>query len=271
MPIIDKPDGPVWKRRKTPVQLLIWFGWMVAIAITVMAWKRIAANDLLWVYMPTAGQQAVDMMQRMIPPNWSYMDKLWKPVWDTLNIATIGSVMAMAIAVPVAFAAARNTTPHKLVRAFALLIIVSTRSVNSLIWALALVFILGPGVLAGTLAIGLRSIGGCSKLLYEAIEEIDHNQVEAIEATGASRLQQMAYGILPQVMPTFAGVGVFRWDINIRQSTILGLVGAGGIGLQLSSSMNTLAWTQVSMILLVILGTVVISETVSAKVRHAII
>ena len=125
--------------------------------------------------------------------------------------------------------------------------------------------------MAGTIAIGLRSIGFCAKLLYEAIEEIDQSQVEAIEATGASRIQKIVYGILPQVMPTIAGVGIYRWDINIRESTILGLVGAGGIGLQLSGSMNTLAWTQVSMILLVILATVFISEWVSAKVRGAII
>ena len=134
-----------------------------------------------------------------------------------------------------------------------------------------LVFILGPGILAGTIAIGLRSVGFCAKLLYEAIEEIDQSQVEAIEATGASRVQKIVYGILPQVMPTIAGVGIYRWDINIRESTILGLVGAGGIGLQLSGSLNTLAWTQVSMILLVILVTVFISEWVSAKVRGAII
>ncbi len=271
MPMIQKADGPIWRRRTTPKQLLIWFGWLSGVALTVYAWSRISDNDLLWVYMPTVGAQAVDMVSRMIPPKWSYMEVLWVPVWDTLNIATIGTVMAMIIAVPVAFAAAINTTPHWAVRAVALFIIVSSRSVNSLIWALALVFILGPGVLAGTIAIGLRSIGGCSKLLYEAIEEIDHSQVEAIEATGASRLQQIVYGIVPQVMPTFAGVAVFRWDINVRGSTILGLVGAGGIGLQLSGSMNTLAWTQVSMILIVILGTVVVSEYVSAKVRHAII
>ena len=123
-----------------------------------------------------------------------------------------------------------------------------------------LVFILGPGILAGTIAIGLRSVGFCAKLLYEAIE-----------ATGASRVQKIVYGILPQVMPTIAGVGIYRWDINIRESTILGLVGAGGIGLRLSGSLNTLAWTQVSMILLVILATVFISEWVSAKVRGAII
>jgi phosphonate transport system permease protein len=174
--------------------------------------------------------------------------------------------------VPVAFLAARNTTPSALfIRPIALLIIVSTRSINSLIWALLLIAIIGPGVFAGVIAIAIRSIGFCAKLLYEAIEEIDHAQVEAITATGASRWQVMAYGIVPQIMPAFAGVAVFRWDINIRESTVLGLVGAGGIGLQLSSSLNVLAWPQVSLILLVILAAVVISEWVSAKVRGAII
>ena len=92
-----------------------------------------------------------------------------------------------------------------------------------------------------------------------------------MKATGASNLQQMVFGILPQVLPTIAGVGIYRWDINIRESTILGLVGAGGIGLQLNGSINTLAWTQVSTILIVILLTVFVSEWVSAKVRGAII
>lgn len=111
----------------------------------------------------------------------------------------------------------------------------------------------------------------CAKLIYEAIEEIDQTQVEAIEATGGSRAQQMIYGIVPQILPTIAGVGVFRWDINVRGSTILGIVGAGGIGVQLNAAINVLAWTQVSMILIVILGTVFLSEYISAKVRGAII
>jgi phosphonate transport system permease protein len=180
-------------------------------------------------------------------------------------------MIAIIIAVPVAFLAARNTTPHKIFRVAALFIIVSSRSVNSLIWALMLVFILGPGIVAGTIAIGLRSIGFCAKLLYEAIEEIDHSQVEAVEATGAKTSQKILFGIIPQVLPTIAGVAVYRWDINIRESTILGLVGAGGIGLQLNGSINTLAWTQVSMILIIIFITVLISEWVSAKIRYAII
>ena len=154
----------------------------------------------------------------MVPPDWGFIAKLWRPLWDTINIATLGTAIAIILAVPVAYCAARNTTPSvALVRPVALFVIVSSRSINSLIWALMLVTIIGPGVFAGILAIGLRSIGFCAKLLYEAIEEIDESQVEAVRATGASGAQVTAYGIVPQVMPAFAGISVFRWDINIRE------------------------------------------------------
>jgi phosphonate transport system permease protein len=193
-------------------------------------------------------------------------------MWDTINIATLGTVLAILLGVPLAFLAAHNTTPSVwLVRPVALFVIVASRSINSLIWALVLVIVLGPGMLAGILAIALRSIGFIAKLLYEAIEEIDRTQVEAISATGATRAQVLTWGIVPQVMPAFAGISVFRWDINIREATVLGLVGAGGIGMQLQSSINTLAWPQVTMIFVLILATVVVSEWLSARVRHAII
>jgi phosphonate transport system permease protein len=270
MPKIESEKGLSWKRRTTKKQLLIWLGWLIGVSIIVFAWQLISEKTI-WFFVQDAPRQAADIGVRMVPPKWSYMSKLLKPVWDTINIATIGTLIAIIIAVPVAFLAARNTTPHRIFRVVALFIIVSSRSVNSLIWALMLVFILGPGIVAGTIAIGLRSIGFCAKLLYEAIEEIDHSQVEAVEATGAKSSQKILYGIIPQVLPTIAGVAVYRWDINIRESTILGLVGAGGIGLQLNGSINTLAWTQVSMILIVIFITVLISEWVSAKVRYAII
>ena len=117
-----------------------------------------------------------------------------------------------------ALLAARNTTPSSLiVRPIALLIIVSSRSINGLIWGLLLVSIIGPGVLAGTLAIALRSLGFIGKLLYEAIEEIDESQVEAVTAAGASRAQVIDYAIVPQILPAFAGISVYRWDINIRE------------------------------------------------------
>jgi len=226
----------------------------------------------IWAFVWDAPRQAADIGSRMLPPRWSYIDKLLWPLWDTLNIATLGTLLGIIIAVPVAFLAARNTTPSALfLRPVALFIIVASRSINSLIWALLLVSMIGPGLLAGIIAIGLRSIGFVGKLLYEAIEEIDESQVEAVRATGASGAQVLDYGIVPQILPAFAGISVFRWDINIRESTILGLVGAGGIGLQLQASLNTLAWPQVTMILLLVLGTVLVSEWVSAKVRHAVI
>jgi phosphonate transport system permease protein len=250
---------------------VIWLGWLLLVALTAFCWQ-VMTRDTIWAFVADAPRQAGDIGGRMVPPRWSYMNVLWRPLWDTLNIATLGTLFGIVIAVPIAFLAARNTTPSKvLVRPLALLTIVSSRSINSLIWALLLVSILGPGLLAGIIAIALRSVGFVAKLLYEAIEEIDSSQVEAITVTGAPRSSVVAYGIVPQIMPAFAGISVFRWDINIRESTILGLVGAGGIGLQLEASLNTLAWPQVSLILLLILGTVVLSEWVSARVRHAII
>jgi len=241
MPVIQLADTKVWQRRTTRKQYAVWFGWLIGVAIFSYCWQLIS-DKTIWEFVSDAPKQAADMASRMVPPKWSYMEKLWAPVWDTINIATLGTIIAIIIAVPVAFLAARNTTPSaRFVRPVALFIIVSSRSINSLIWALMLVTLIGPGVLAGVIAIG------------------------------ASRGQQLIYGIVPQIMPAFAGISVFRWDINIRESTVLGLVGAGGIGLQLDASISTLTWTQVSLILLAILATVIVSEWVSAKIRHSII
>jgi len=261
----------VWRRRSPRAELAIWLGWLLAVAGTVLCW-RVMTEGTIWAFVADAPTQIADIGSRMVPPRWSYFPKLARPLWDTLNIATLGTLLAMFISVPIAFLAARNTTPSvRLVRPLALLVIVSSRSINAIIWALLLVSILGPGLLAGIIAIALRSIGFIGKLLYEAIEEIDETPVEAIRATGASPAQTLAWGIVPQITPAFAGILVFRWDINIRESTVLGLVGAGGIGLNLEASLNTLAWPQVSLILLLIFATVLVSEWVSAKIRHAII
>ena len=266
-----KDGAKVWQRRDRAAQFAVWAAWLVGAAIFVYCWELIS-DKTIWAFVWDAPAQAGDLAVRMVPPDWGFIAVIWQPLWDTINIATLGTLMAIVIAVPIAYCAARNTTPSvALVRPVALFIIVSSRSINSLIWALMLVTIIGPGVFAGILSIGLRSIGFCAKLLYEAIEEIDESQVEAVRATRASGAQVTAYGIVPQVLPAFAGISVFRWDINIRESTVLGLVGAGGIGLPLNAAITTLAWTQVSLILLIIIATVVVSEWVSAKVRHAII
>lgn len=271
MPVLLVDEQPVWRRRTTRAQWLRWGGWLALVALFVWCWQVMNRNTM-WVFVQDAPRQAGDLLSRAWPPRWAYLDRLWMPLWDTLNIATLGTLLGILIAVPVAFLAARNTTPSALfIRPAALFIIVASRSINSLIWALLLVAIIGPGLLAGILAIALRSIGFIGKLLYEAIEEIDESQVEAVSATGASNWQVMDYAIVPQILPAFAGISVFRWDINIRESTILGLVGAGGIGVQLQSSLARLAWAEITVIFTAILVTVIFSEWVSAKVRTAII
>ena len=259
-----------WRRRDRRSELAVWAAWIIGAGVFAYCWDMISERTI-WAFVTDAPVQAADLAVRMVPPDWRFIATLWRPLWDTINIATLGTLVAIILAVPVAYAAARNTTPSAaLVRPIALFIIVASRSINSLIWGLMLVTIVGPGVLAGILAIALRSIGFCAKLIYEAIEEIDERQVEAVRATGASGAQVAAYGIVPQVLPAFAGISMFRWDINIRESTVLGLVGAGGIGLPLNAAITSLAWTQVSLVLLVVIATVVVSEWVSAKVRHAI-
>jgi phosphonate transport system permease protein len=261
----------VWQQRTPLGRLILWLFWLITVALFVWCWNMMTERTM-WVFVHDAPKAAADLASRAFPPRWSYMEQLWAPLWDTINIATLGTLLGIVMAVPLAFLAANNTTPSSLIlRPFALFCIVSSRSINALIWALLLVSILGPGLLAGILAIAFRSVGFIGKLLYEAIEETDIAQVEAVTATGASQAQVLNYAIVPQVLPAFYGISVFRWDINIRESAILGLVGAGGIGAQLEASLNVLAWPQVMLIILVILGTVILSEWVSAKVRHAII
>jgi len=245
--------------------------WVLGLALCAWAFQVMTENTI-WAFVTDAPAQAADIGSRMMPPAWAYIDELLWPLWETLNIATLGTLLGALIAAPVAVLAAGNTTPSRVfVRPVALFIIVASRSINSLIWALLLVAIVGPGVLAGVIAIALRSIGFIGKLLYEAIEEVDAGQVEAITATGAGTGQIMAWGILPQVAPALTGITVFRWDINIRESTVLGLVGAGGIGMKLESALSTLAWPKVSTLLLAIFATVLVSEWVTAKVRERLI
>ncbi len=269
MATIEHNGTKIWQRRTPKAQLLIWLGWLLFLALLLLSFREISTATL-WIFVADAHRQAGDLIERMIPPKTAYMGSIWRPLWDTLNIATLGTLFAIVIALPLAFLSANNTTPHKLIRQIALLIVVSSRSINTLIWAILFVILFGPGVVAGIMAITLRSIGFIAKLLYEAIEEISKEPVEAIRATGSTPLQVLTYGIVPQVFPAFVGISVFRWDINIRESTIVGLVGAGGIGLQLDASVNALRWSQVSMILVIIFLMVVFSEWLSARIRKAV-
>jgi len=242
---------------------------LAVVAAVVQSARHVAARTT-GSFVLDAPRQFLDLVGRAWPPDPSVLPSLVRPVVDTVHLATLGTALAVVLAVPVALAAARNTCPHPALRPPALLIVVASRSINALIWALLLVAILGPGLLAGVFALAFRSVGFVAKLLYEAIEECDPAPVDAIVATGAARGAVLAYGVAPQVAPAFAGIAAFRWDINIREATVLGLVGAGGIGVPLDAAISSLAWSRVAVILTVVLALVLVAEAVSARVRSAV-
>lgn len=257
----------VWRRRSPRETLLAWF-WTAAIALAA-AWS-VSALDIEWAFFADAHQQALDLLERMWPPRWSYLPKILHPLIETIHIATLGTAIALVLSVPLAFLAARNTTANGFTWAIGRGLLVASRSVNTVIWGLVFVAIFGPGPVAGIAAVAARSVGFLAKLVAEAIEEVDRGQVEAIAATGASTAQVYLLGVLPQVMPVLIGTTVYRWDINVRESSVLGFVGAGGIGLYLYASINQFAWQQVLVVLVAILIVVLLSEVVSAYVRARI-
>lgn len=257
----------IW-RRFSPRETLVRYVWYVG-AMFIAVWA-LSNLDIPWFYFLDAHIQAKDLIVRMWPPDLAYSGTLIRPLIETIHIATIGTAVTFVIAFPVAFFAARNTTFNSVTWFIGRLVLVGSRSVNTVVWGLIFVAIFGPGPVAGIWAIAFRSIGFMGKLVAEAIEEIDEGAVEAIEATGASRLQVLWFGILPQVLPVIYGTVVYRWDINIRESTVLGFVGAGGIGILLYSSINQFLWREVALMLISVFGIVLISEFISAEVRQRI-
>ena len=264
---IAKRYPEVWRRfdvRQTVVHWL-WFAGIVFVA----GWS-VRHLDITWIYFLDAHVQVGDLLARMFPPDWSHSGQIVQPLIETIHIATLGTIVTYVISIPIAFLSARNVTPNAVTWLIGRFILVASRSINTVVWALIFVAIFGPGVMAGIWAITMRSIGFMGKLIAEAIEEIDEGTVEAIEATGASRLKVLLVGVLPQVLPVIYGTTVYRWDINIRESTVLGFVGAGGIGIELYSSINLFNWQQVAMMLITIFAVVVVSEFISAITRQRI-
>ena len=252
-------------RRFTPAQTAArTLGHLGLAALT--AWM-LARLGIRWDYVADAPNQVADLLRRMFPPDWAFTGALVAPLIQTINIATLGTALAIVLSVPVALLAARNTTFNAATFWLGRLVMVVSRSVDTLIWALVFIIMVGPGSLAGVLAVAVRSIGFVSKLVAEGIEEIDRGQVEAVTATGAGRMQVLLYAIVPQVRPVFAGVSIYRWDINVRESTVLGIVGAGGIGFALNEAILGLEWSRVGLILVVVLAVVIVSEVSSAYLR----
>lgn len=259
----------IWERF-TPAQRIGRFAfYLLAVAAVVWSLRRV---EIIPEFLYDAPEQTLDLFRRMWPMDWAYYPKgVHDALIETFHIATLGTLLALILGFPVALLAARNITQSTTLHWIAQFILVSSRSVNSLIWALLFVAIFGPGAIAGVLAIGFRSIGFVGKLLAEAFEEAQVGPIEALKSTGASPASILAKGYWPQAEPSFWSVALFRWDINIRESAILGLVGGGGIGVALDSALNNLYWDQVGLILFVIFLVVIAAEFVTSYIRGKII
>jgi phosphonate transport system permease protein len=210
----------------------------------------------------------------MLPPDYGSTDKLllWtRALGETLAIAFLGTVAAAILAFPFGFLAARNVVPSWVFRFSLRRGLDSIRGVDTLIWALIWINVVGLGPFAGVLAIMTSDFGTFGKLFSEAIETADERDGEGIVSTGGGMLHRIRFGLVPQVLPVLLSQVLYYFESNTRSATIIGIVGAGGIGLHLSEQIRTLEWQHVSFLILMILVTVAVIDAISARLRLVII
>ncbi|WP_328813474.1 phosphonate ABC transporter, permease protein PhnE [Rhodococcus sp. NBC_00297] len=240
----------------------------IAVVLTVLSAEYIE-------FAPAALIDGLDdvrrLIARMLPPRLDDSERIVSLALDTLLMAVLGTVLAAIVSVPLAFLAARNTTPHPIVYTAARAIITFCRAMPDLLFAVLFVRALGIGVLPGILALALHSIGMLGKLFADAIEEADDGPREALRATGVGYIREMINAVVPQVVPAWIGAFVYRIDINLRMSVVLGFVGAGGIGFALQDALRGLIYPRALGIVLVILVIIAAMELAAIAIRRMLL
>jgi phosphonate transport system permease protein len=205
------------------------------------------------------------------PPDLSELDRLLLRAGETVAMATIGTTFAAILAVPLCIVAARNTTPSRFLYAPTRWILDALRGVDSFVFALIFVAAVGLGPFAGVLGIMLHTAGSTAKLWSEALEASAPEPLDAVRMTGASRLKIISYALVPDVLPSLASIALYMWEFNVRSSTVLGVVGAGGIGQELKNSMDLLLFPRLFTILLIIIAMVTVIDQLSAWLRRRLV
>jgi phosphonate transport system permease protein len=207
------------------------------------------------------------LFSEMIPPDFSRWQHWLRPLLDTLAMSIAGTILAVILSLPLALLAAPNTTPFPALGYVARLLLSFLRSVPELILGIIFVAAVGFGALPGVLALALHSVGMVGKFYAEAIEHVDPRPSEAARAAGATRIQVITHAVLPQVLPQMADITIYRWEYHFRASTVLGIVGAGGIGFELIAALRLISYDQVAAILITILACVVVVDSLGAMLR----
>jgi phosphonate transport system permease protein len=203
----------------------------------------------------------------MVPPDFSRWRNWLRPLLDTLAMSIAGTALSVVISWPLALLAARNTTPHPLLYRVSRVVLAAFRCVPEIILGILFVAAVGFGALPGVLALALHSVGMVAKFYAEAIEHVDPKPLEAAVAAGSSRFQVIVHAVSPQVLPQLADITIYRWEYHFRASTVLGIVGAGGIGFELMAALRLINYSEVAAILLTILACVVVVDAIGAWLR----
>jgi phosphonate transport system permease protein len=202
-----------------------------------------------------------------LPPDFQDAGHWVKPLVDTLAMSVAGTFLAVLVSMPLAFLGARNTAPHPVVYQAVRTLLNGLRSIPELIMGILFVAAVGFGALPGVLALGLHSVGMVGKFIAESVEHVEKEPIEAVKACGATPLQVIFHGTLPQILPQVADVSLYRWEYNFRASTVMGMVGAGGIGAELMGSLRIMQYREVSALLLIILVMVTVVDALGSYLR----
>jgi phosphonate transport system permease protein len=252
-------------QRPQPVSVLVF-----AAFLAFFAWSLAAAGISLPELLegiPNMGRIASEM----VPPATDRFMPMLKSVMVTFQMALVGTVIGVAFSLPLAILAARNHTPHPWVRTAVRNMVSFIRTVPDLAWALFFVASVGLGPFAGTLTLIMDTVGFCARFFAEAIEEVDEGPTEALTAIGALSSAIIACATLPMAMPSLINTSLFALEKAVRSSVVLGLVGAGGIGAELATSMEMFRYDQAATIILMIFALVVAVEMLSSRARHHLI
>ncbi len=207
------------------------------------------------------------MLFDMFPPDWAYMSKVWQPLWDTIKMSLLGSVIGGVLCIPFAVVSSTNLIKSRIVTGFFKFFFSVVRTLPTLVTALIATYVFGLGTLAGTVAIAVFTFAYCGKILYEQIETAEMGPYEAMEALGSSRVAAIRYSIWPQVLPGFLSTVLFCFEGNVRYASILGYVGAGGLGIILNEKIGWREYSRVGMILIALFVAVVVIESLSSYLR----
>lgn len=245
--------------------------YLIVLVLVLWSVKTTIIDDTDWERMGSLGN-VLEAAGEFMEVDWSLAPNLWQPALETIMVATLGTMLGVILCVPAIWFGALNISPFPpITYPIARLMMTLSRSIHEIVWALFFVASVGLGALAGVLAIAMRSIGFIAKITAEAIEDLDPKPVEAIRSVGGSEFQVFIYAILPQILPVMTSVIIFEWEINIRRSSILGLVGAGGLGLVFFRQLNTFNYPGVTTVILTILVLILFGEIISYFVRKAVI